>query len=204
MESLYTIRGSFRHSARLVATQLLYQIYQTDEEVEEALRQFEGWYVTEFLSQEAGEKRRRPLSIDLLKGLVRGVVATKSELRTDLKRCLAKGWTVDRLPLVLQIILELGIYELRKGDVPGPVVVNEYIEIAKEFFQGSEPAFVNGLLDRLCQEKNQNRKEPYQDATGNARSGESAELLTSKNKEAFAASIEEEDKGSPKRMSTEV
>jgi N utilization substance protein B len=33
--------------------------------------------------------------------------------------------------------------------VPTAVVISEYIDIAHAFFDGSEPGFVNGVLDRL-------------------------------------------------------
>jgi N utilization substance protein B len=47
-------------------------------------------------------------------------------------------------------ILRTGTYELKfRPDVPTAVIVNEYVDIAHAFFAGSEPGFVNGILDKL-------------------------------------------------------
>ena len=37
-------------------------------------------------------------------------------------------------------------------DVPSEVVLDEYVELAKSFFEGPEPGFVNGALDGLAQD----------------------------------------------------
>jgi len=42
------------------------------------------------------------------------------------------------------------LYELREcNDIPVKVVINEYIEISKSFFEGDEPNFINGILDKI-------------------------------------------------------
>lgn len=145
MENLYTIQGSSRHAARILAVQLLYQMRQTQMTSEAVLQQFETWYVSEFLAQE--RKKTQPLALEFLKTLVTGVATEAATLKSEIDHHLTKGWTLDRLPLVLTIILELGIYEIRSGNVPGPILLNEYVEITKSFFIGEEFGFVNGLLD---------------------------------------------------------
>lgn len=152
MDSLYTIRGSARHAARLVALQLLYQKEQTDTSAEEVLRHFEEWFVTDFQAQYAQAKKQPPLALDFMKELVLGVSSQSSVLQEVLARHLAHGWTLDRLPIVLKFLLELGIFELRVHQVPDPVVINEYVGLAKGFFQGPEETFVNGLLDAVSRE----------------------------------------------------
>ncbi|AXI80727.1 transcription antitermination factor NusB [Peterkaempfera bronchialis] len=60
------------------------------------------------------------------------------------------GWTLDRMPIADRNILRLGAYELIwEDDVPDAVVLDEAVEIAKEFSTDESPAFVNGLLGRL-------------------------------------------------------
>ncbi|MCD0481199.1 transcription antitermination factor NusB [Streptacidiphilus sp. ASG 303] len=62
----------------------------------------------------------------------------------------AVGWTLDRMPIADRNILRLGAYELIwEDDVPDAVVLDEAVEIAKEFSTDESPAFVNGLLGRL-------------------------------------------------------
>jgi N utilization substance protein B len=63
---------------------------------------------------------------------------------------LSNNWKIDRIDSVMKSILRLGITELLYlKDIPTNVVLNEYIEISKAFFEKSEVAFVNGLLDSV-------------------------------------------------------
>ncbi len=63
------------------------------------------------------------------------------------------GWSVERMPPVDRNILRLGLHELlERPDTPCAVVINEAIELAKEFGGKDSPAFVNGVLDGLRKE----------------------------------------------------
>jgi N utilization substance protein B len=60
---------------------------------------------------------------------------------------------MERLGPVLRAILRSAIFELLAGtDVPAKVVINEYVDLTRAFFEGNEPGFVNGVLDRLAHE----------------------------------------------------
>ncbi|CAL9371475.1 transcription antitermination factor NusB [Streptomyces radiopugnans] len=62
----------------------------------------------------------------------------------------AVGWTLDRMPAVDRNLLRLGAYELIWEDaVPDAVVIDEAVQLAKEFSTDESPTFVNGLLGRL-------------------------------------------------------
>ncbi|MEU1167843.1 transcription antitermination factor NusB, partial [Streptomyces sp. NPDC005921] len=62
----------------------------------------------------------------------------------------AVGWTLDRMPVVDRNILRLGAYELIWVDeTPDAVVLDEMVQLAKEFSTDESPSFVNGLLGRL-------------------------------------------------------
>ncbi len=66
---------------------------------------------------------------------------------------LAEGWRLERIDATLRAILRAGAYELfRRPDVPTEVAINEYVEIAKSFFEGPEPGFVNGALDAIARD----------------------------------------------------
>ena len=48
-------------------------------------------------------------------------------------------------------ILRCGTYELlAREDVPSGAVIDEYIEVAKAFFDDREAKFVNGVLDAVA------------------------------------------------------
>jgi N utilization substance protein B len=50
-------------------------------------------------------------------------------------------------------VLRAGTYELlARADVPTPVAINEYVEVAKAFFDDGQAKFVNGILDAVAKE----------------------------------------------------
>ena len=54
----------------------------------------------------------------------------------------------------MRAILRAGVYELvARREVPAKVVIDEYLDITHAFFEGEEPGFVNGLLDRVAHRK---------------------------------------------------
>lgn len=62
----------------------------------------------------------------------------------------AGKWDLSRLSSVDRSILRLGAYQLKFcDDIPGKVVINEAIEIAKKFSGVQSPRFVNGVLDAI-------------------------------------------------------
>ncbi|MDH6114286.1 N utilization substance protein B [Kitasatospora sp. MAP12-15] len=64
------------------------------------------------------------------------------------------GWTIDRMPIADRNVLRIGAYELIWEDgVPDAVVVDEAVEIAKEYSTNDSPAFVNGMLARFMELK---------------------------------------------------
>ena len=68
-------------------------------------------------------------------------------------RRLAEGWRLERVDATVRAILRAGAWELlRRPDVPAEVVIDEYVEVAKSFFEGTEPGFVNGALDAVARD----------------------------------------------------
>lgn len=64
---------------------------------------------------------------------------------------LANNWKIERLDSVTRCILRLGITELKFfHEIPSNVIFNEYIEIAKAFFESDEVSFINGLLNEAA------------------------------------------------------
>lgn len=158
---IYTLKGTARRATRLIAVQILYQIRQSHTTPAGALAQFEESYGA-FCAEASATKdpnvlkrrNRRPrVDVPFLRQLVLGVLGSQDEIRKILAQHMQDGWTVDRLPLVLLYILELAVYELKNETAPAPIIINEAIELTKEFFEGEEPGFVNGLLDRVQKEQ---------------------------------------------------
>jgi N utilization substance protein B len=66
---------------------------------------------------------------------------------------IAPQWPPRRQPGVDRSIIRLAVWELTSSATPPKVVIDEAIELAKEFSTEQSPAFVNGVLDAILKEK---------------------------------------------------
>jgi len=65
----------------------------------------------------------------------------------------APEWPVDKLNKIDLAILRLSVYELLNGKEPLKVIIDEAVELAKEFGSESSPAFVNGVLGAVVKNR---------------------------------------------------
>ena len=85
--------------------------------------------------------------------LARGVVKDQKDIDVAISRRLASSWKLGRLDATVRAILRCAAFELRyRPEIPREVVINEYLEITKSFFDGAEAGFVNGLLDSISRD----------------------------------------------------
>jgi len=91
--------------------------------------------------------------LDFARALLKGVVEHEDAIR-DIVQKHAPGWTLERMDPVSRCTLLIGCFELLFAkDAPPAVVMNESIEIAKEFGTSESGKFVNGVLNAIAQEK---------------------------------------------------
>lgn len=93
----------------------------------------------------------RPEDAAFAQSLLAGVHAHREVIDPIIDRR-AKGWGLDRLPVVDRNILRLALYELLFTETPPEVVINEAVELAKAYGTEHAPAVVNGILDRVWKE----------------------------------------------------
>ena len=61
------------------------------------------------------------------------------------------GWKVRRMAKVDLTILRLAVYEiLYDENVPTATAINEAVELAKNYGEGSSPSFINGILAKVA------------------------------------------------------
>ncbi|MCO0831739.1 transcription antitermination factor NusB [Fructobacillus sp. W13] len=85
--------------------------------------------------------------------LVNGVLASRKELDENLAKHLATGWKLDRIARVNLAILRIAAYELTLPEpTPYKVVVDEAVELAKEFATKEDASFINGVLKNYAPE----------------------------------------------------
>jgi N utilization substance protein B len=143
-----------RSVARLAAVQALYQMEVSSAGAEAVIREFSEHRFDRDLPGD-GEESVTLAQADeaFFADLVRGVVGNQREVDAAIARRLASGWRLERLDATARAILRAGAYELtHRPDVPTEVVIDEYVELAKSFFEGPEPGFVNGALDAVAQD----------------------------------------------------
>ncbi|MEN9608581.1 MAG: hypothetical protein RLZZ06_512 [Actinomycetota bacterium] len=81
--------------------------------------------------------------------IVRGIIENHEEV-DELLETYAEGWSIERMPNVDRAILRVGIWEILYSDTPDAVVVNEAVELAKEYSTEESGGFINGLLSRVA------------------------------------------------------
>lgn len=65
----------------------------------------------------------------------------------------APAWPLDKLNKIDFAILRLSVYEMQNTETPPKVIIDEAVEIAKEFGSDASPSFVNGVLGTIFKEK---------------------------------------------------
>ncbi len=90
-----------------------------------------------------------PRVLDAAEELASGVLAEREALDRLIQGA-ADNWRVERIGVVERNILRLGIHELRLGQTPPKVVIDESIRLSQWFGGTKTPAFVNGVLDRIA------------------------------------------------------
>ncbi len=133
-----------RHRSRQRALQVLYQWDMTKRPVEEAISSF---YDT--LGAEEGDGRlgRDEFMEELAKGA--------SEMAPDIDHRIAaksENWKLERMPTVDRNILRLAIYEMSRKETPPAVVIDEALELARQFSGEESVPFINGVLDAVHKE----------------------------------------------------
>ncbi len=134
-----------KSSARLFAVQILFEMEINGKKINNILERLTDEYLIEISRLNKTEKADKNHLIKILKGV------TKSQKDIDLNiNDNLIGWSLSRIDSVSRAILRSALYELREcNDIPVKVIINEYIEISKSFFEGDEPNFINGILDKI-------------------------------------------------------
>ncbi|HLC43789.1 MAG TPA: transcription antitermination factor NusB [Patescibacteria group bacterium] len=129
-----------RHLSRMIAMQTL---YEWDFRNDADLAEVESRNVTEY--SDRCEK-------DFVHLLVDGVAQNKEVLDEAINNS-APEWPIDQISLIDKTILRIAIYELLdQTDVPPKVIINEAVELSKEFGGENSSKFVNGVLGTIYKE----------------------------------------------------
>lgn len=138
-----------RSVARLAAVQALYQMEVSGAGVDSVIREFSEHR----FDRDVEGERLAAADETFFAELAKGVVTNQAKVDQGIVKRLASGWRLERLDATARAVLRAGAYELMyRPDVPTEVVINEYVEIAKSFFEGPESGFINGALDAIARD----------------------------------------------------
>jgi N utilization substance protein B len=132
---------SSRRRSRQRALQILFSWDARRRPVEDAIND----YYDTLYSEE--QPARDPFVADL----VRGTVEHIEEIDTRIARN-AEHWRLGRMPGVDRNILRLAVYEMAHAGTPGPVTIDEALELARKYSNEESVQFVNGVLDAVRRE----------------------------------------------------
>lgn len=122
-----------RHDARVLALQALYEADTAHHPADAVLAR----HLAEV---------PRPASVrKYAVALVDGILREKESLDQTIS-ALAPEFPAEQLSAIDRNILRIALYEMRCGDVPLKVAINEAVNIAKEFGSETSWRFVNGVL----------------------------------------------------------
>ncbi|WAK03015.1 transcription antitermination factor NusB [Methylobacter sp. YRD-M1] len=129
-----------RTNARRSAVQALYQWQMTGQNLSEIERQF--------LEEERLKNAQKSYFTELFFGVPKNLTAIDQALSEFVDR------PVDKIDPVERAILRIGAYELMfRLDMPYRVVLNEGINLAKDFGADGSHRYVNGILDKVAQKQ---------------------------------------------------
>ena len=103
----------------------------------------------EVTHEQVADRQNQDEIFTYAKDLVVGVVENHEEI-DDLIETYSEGWSLERMPNVDRAILRIAIWEILYSDTPSGVVVNEAVELAKEYSTEESGGFINGLLSRVA------------------------------------------------------
>lgn len=103
-------------------------------------------------------KNQLEIQNDFVNELVYGVINNKEEIDKEANKYL-DNWSLDRLGLTDQAIIEIAIYEIKHTETPNIVCINEAIELSKKYSDEKVSKLINGVLDKIYRDYEDNIQE---------------------------------------------
>jgi N utilization substance protein B len=128
-----------RGKSRRLAMQAIYQWQMTGDNISDIKQQF------------FDENNMSQFDSEFFSELVSGVASSISELDVLLEKYMSRS--AESVDPVERSILRIAVYEfVNRLDVPYRVVLNEAVNITKEYCAENSHTFVNAVLDKVAKE----------------------------------------------------
>ncbi len=94
------------------------------------------------------ENENQPKPDRFMEELVRGTVASSSQIDKQIEEK-SQHWRLERMPVVDRTIIRLAIYEMSMNAIPAAIVIDEALDLARQFSGEESISFINGILDAV-------------------------------------------------------
>jgi N utilization substance protein B len=107
------------------------------------------------------EPAAREFATRLATGTLAHLVALDERIRSR-----AEHWRIARMAVVDRNILRLAVYEFLHEPTPRTVAINEALEIARRFSTYEATQFINGILDAIKRDLDEQHPQPQTENAG--------------------------------------
>jgi N utilization substance protein B len=131
---------------------------------------------------ELGDADVEPPAREFATRLVTGTLARLQELDERI-RSRAEHWRIARMAVVDRNILRLAVYEFLFEPTPRTVAINEALEIARRFSTYEATQFINGILDAIKRDLDEQHPQEHTTADDAEQEGDDKEQVISDEKQ---------------------
>ncbi len=143
-------------NARLMAIQAIYAKELSEESWEKVMSRFILGEAGGEVIKESIAGREEYITIEsadgvLFANLVNAVKEQNDVLADVIKNNMSEKIDFERLEILIKCILKTGMAEFHvNANLDAPIIINEYTDITRSFFDGPEPRLVNAILDKYA------------------------------------------------------
>ena len=138
-------KKQMKSAARLYAVQALFQMEASGQTVESIRAEFE---THRFGAIYDGDEMAEG-DVNHFRAVLEHAVNMQAKIDQMTDRALVAKWPIDRIDPVIRALFRAAGAELVELPTPPKVAINEYVDVAKAFFDAREAGFANGLLDAI-------------------------------------------------------
>ena len=112
--------------------------------------------LNEYLERLEGDDEFFTYAIQLVDGIIEKLGVIDSIIKD-----LVDNWEFSRIAKIDLALLRVAIFEIKyRLDVPPIVIINETLEISKDFSSENSRKFLNGVLDKSMEQMNRPTRKP--------------------------------------------
>ena len=110
-----------------------------------------GEFISVVDSDDYIDKNFYKIAREYVKDIAKGIKEKDEEITELISKNLKTGWTIDRISTVDLSLLKLAIYEIKYGEIPYKIAINEAVNLAKKYGEEQSSSFVNGILAKVVE-----------------------------------------------------